>query len=338
MSNSNVQQSNRYRELDIAKGIAILSVVIVHIPSTYSIMPVGITWHLSTFFFVSGILEYLNKSTFSIKEYIMKKSQTLLKPYIILSIIYIVFNTIISLISGGKTHIFRNIYLFLSFIGIGTLWFLPTMFGALIVFYFILKKFRTVGIIVLQFVSVGLIFFSQIMCNKGYFGNLGFEIEDFALNQIVWLLQLIVVSGYISFGYFIGSLLKRLDSISNKNIVYLVLSVVLFTVNYAFYQYYIKNNLLYLKIENGLSFIICTVCGGLAVICLSKVLKNISFLKLFEYCGKNSIIIMTTHLEYRIIDLSIFLVTIIKWSALCNLLVFVITLIIELLICYFYSL
>ena len=66
------QGNKRKISLDIAKGIAILSVMMVHFPREYRLFSTGISYHVAIFFCVTGIL--LEKSVWS-KEKIPKKEK-----------------------------------------------------------------------------------------------------------------------------------------------------------------------------------------------------------------------------------------------------------------------
>lgn len=52
----NKRNNNRFEWIDIAKGTAILSVILVHFPKEFSPVTYGITWHIPVFFAVTGIL------------------------------------------------------------------------------------------------------------------------------------------------------------------------------------------------------------------------------------------------------------------------------------------
>ena len=50
-------KKDRIVEFDIAKGIAILGIMMAHIPSEYRLIRYGIAFHVVVFFAVAGILE-----------------------------------------------------------------------------------------------------------------------------------------------------------------------------------------------------------------------------------------------------------------------------------------
>lgn len=338
MMEKTLDKKVRFREYDIAKGIAILSVVIVHIPSEYSFMPFGISWHLSTFFLVSGILEYFLQKEYNLKLFFKKRLNSLIKPYIILSLLYILVYTVVGLITETPINIVRNLYLFVSFSGIGTLWFLPTFFIASVCFYFILHKFKNLGLILLEVLFIALSVLAQKLTQKGICGNLRLNFKGVFINAFVLLLQIFIVAGFIAIGYHFGLLIKKVEekfSLVFQNLFYSVLGIGFLIISCLLNKYYAGNDLHNLNIKNTAGFIVCTVLGGIAIIFISKVISKIKFFKLFEYCGINSLIIMTTHLEYHVIDLAILLVGMalpLIW--LSKFLIFILVVVIELILCF----
>ena len=127
----NICENQREKYLDIMKGIAILMVINVHFPKGTALFK-GITFHLSTFFVVAGILINKKKCKKSFKEFFINKVKSLLYPYLILSIIYIFLIDILI----KQDCVFEDILQTISFSGIGSLWFLPTLFIAENFIYF----------------------------------------------------------------------------------------------------------------------------------------------------------------------------------------------------------
>lgn len=135
----------RIEELDIAKGLAILGVIMVHIPIEWRLFSRGINFHLTVFFMVSGFFLWnRDNSSFSLLQSVSAKTKSLLYPYLMLSIVYCLFVMCIYLIApnAGIESIFQVIYRTIIGVGVGTLWFLPTLYGAIIVSMVIKERFR----------------------------------------------------------------------------------------------------------------------------------------------------------------------------------------------------
>ena len=84
--------------LDIARGIGIILVVLVHILADSSIKETIILFHMPLFFFLSGISTYyfLEKNkNISVKAYIYKRAKSILIPYLVFSLIFFVYWIII---------------------------------------------------------------------------------------------------------------------------------------------------------------------------------------------------------------------------------------------------
>ena len=67
-------KKERVVEYDIAKGIAILGVMMVHIPFEYRLIKYGIAFHIVVFFAITGILEDKHSTEVSLGNYIKKKT------------------------------------------------------------------------------------------------------------------------------------------------------------------------------------------------------------------------------------------------------------------------
>ena len=66
-------KKDRIVEFDIAKGIAILGIMMVHIPSEYRLIRYGIAFHVVVFFAVAGILEDRQATKLAFLKYVKKK-------------------------------------------------------------------------------------------------------------------------------------------------------------------------------------------------------------------------------------------------------------------------
>lgn len=148
-----LKENQRIEWLDTCKAIAILLVSFGHILGNvnennmtriFTLMCYSI--ELPMFFMIAGIQFRSNgtekKQT---KEYVFKRLQRIIYPYITFSFLYISFDAIIQvarLLGKKSTHIdvlYWDVIDTISFWGIGPLWFLATLFMAELLFYFIIK-------------------------------------------------------------------------------------------------------------------------------------------------------------------------------------------------------
>ena len=225
----NICENKREKYLDIMKGIAILMVINVHFPKSTALFK-GITFHLSTFFVVTGILINKKKCKKSFKEFFINKVKSLLYPYLILSIIYIFFIDILI----KQDYIFKDILQTISFSGIGSLWFLPTLFIAENFIYFLIKKFdnrfnKIIFSILILSLMVSYLLTTRNITGKFYYGKDNFFRNCF-YNYLILIMQSLIASGYIGLGYIFEAKFSNVKN--NKKILFIISSVILFIINY----------------------------------------------------------------------------------------------------------
>lgn len=166
-------EKKRVRYIDIAKLIAILFILLDHMQYHITVgnkfMTFRVIWlsfFLQIFFISAGITGNFNytNSLKNIKEYILKKFQTLLIPYILWC--FLLNNT-----GNHQINFFLGILLGnvdgLEYAGINSiLWFLPSFFGAYIFTFLVLwfcQKFHNKKILLLFFI-IGLLYLQKILC------------------------------------------------------------------------------------------------------------------------------------------------------------------------------
>lgn len=123
--------TQRRTDIDTARGILILCVVLGHVLSfeyflTGAIKRVIYTFHIPAFFVISGILLQPQRRTFP--EYLRRRAKRLLIPYVIFELAGGLLNM---LLSGGAVPFSDVLWGILTIrCQIGADWFLPTLFGA----------------------------------------------------------------------------------------------------------------------------------------------------------------------------------------------------------------
>lgn len=149
-------QMNRYDHIDIARGIAIILVVMGHSCSsnTGDLNRLILSFHMPLFFFLSGVFAKKIESKM-LWEVAKKKAKKLLIPQILLGITIIVLNGLPWLLKGNS---FLNFDLLSCFM----YWFLPILFICTIAFmlvnaYFNLNLLRN-KIVVLAIASILILF------------------------------------------------------------------------------------------------------------------------------------------------------------------------------------
>ena len=145
--------SSRSRTVDIARGIAMIAIVIGHL-GVHDINRVVFTFHLPIFFIITG---YYLKTDESFEAVVKKRFRTLIVPYFLTCAAVIIFAVIINILNTDN-------YLEPYFIkGIGAIWFLWATFWGVIFVKLILKAkspFRSVLVLIVFLVG----YFSRLIC------------------------------------------------------------------------------------------------------------------------------------------------------------------------------
>ena len=92
-----MERQKRLKYLDIARGIAMLCIIIGHLGNGI-INRVVFTFHVPVFFMITG---YFTTDKLSNKEFIKKKFRTLIVPYFITCLVIVLLATVIGLLKNG---------------------------------------------------------------------------------------------------------------------------------------------------------------------------------------------------------------------------------------------
>ncbi len=288
-------KKDRYLYLDIAKGIAIISVVLGHIILKYDINnPVCIflySFHLPIFFIITGILFALNpKSIFmDKKKFALKKIKSLIYPYITFSIVTIIYLFIKgdSLTSIVKIGI-NTIFLF----GYGPIWFLPTLLISEIMFYSFIKKDKKVKIISGVVIIVLMIILSNVLQLPFWQENI---INEFIYKFLNLIGRSLIAVLFIIGGYYFQ---KNRNKIPNNIIIYICILLI----NIYISQINGLIDIHYCMINNFILFIYIAFSTSISIlIILEKIAKKEKVLAFF---GKNSLIVMSTHYTFPFINVA----------------------------------
>lgn len=271
----------RDNSIDIAKGIGIFLMVVGHTTSNKIILQWIYSFHMPLFFFLSGVFHLQGKSY---KEFLEKKVKTLLVPYFFFSIVLFLFFLLVSKNIGFSVE--ENLSIKENFIGIflandmkgisqmswgGQLWFLPALFLIENIYYFFCKfkgKIRIVLVICCLIINLILNEFINI--------NIPWS----------WLTVLIAINFY-AFGHLFKDYILLKNKLKN---VYLIIFLGL---NLLTGYYNDKIDMYSNAYGNIFLFLISSYFG---IIFLIFFIKNfIKKLKIFEYIGKNSLVILAFH-------------------------------------------
>ena len=280
----------REKYIDIAKGIAIILVIMGHCEYTNETLLVWIySFHMPLFFMINGFFIKNSIKRLSLKEFTKKKSKTILIPYLVFSIplyiayiakTYIKYKTISRVEAIQK---FLGIFLVCRdsnfYIG---LWFLVSLFVSDILVYIILKnifnnkklkeknKNTVVACITIIMYTVGVIITTYI--KKRIF---------------IWNLDIApLCTSFILMGYLLSVINEKKDIISNK-----FLCIIMFFINaiFAYLNYKVcgKSDIYGSNLGNGFYYLLAAISGSIFTLQVSKFIgKN----KILETIGKHSLI------------------------------------------------
>lgn len=292
----------RIGSVDIAKGIAILSIVIGHI-GIYSSQGVELTqpwvfqFHVPVFFVIAG---YFLSDKLSIKDFIIQKARRLLLPYAAICLVIIAGVALIGACNGGNTWpatfaqtkdaVLAALYGCGSWYTptpfdiapIGAIWFLPALFFALII-----------GRVCLQI-------------KHGWLITVPLAIAALATARILWLPLSIQSSCVGSLYIALGVFLRKRDFLNRKPDWLLTLACVALFIVAGIYDFKISlaslltgGNILVALVVDASGSVLCLIACQFLDSLREKGLEKID--SFFEYFGKGSLTVLCVHL--LVIDL-----------------------------------
>lgn len=324
------QNNKRDLSLDIARGIAIILVVIGHstyIPPTINI---GIsTFHLPAFFVISGWLMFQKQEyTLPFKKIVTSKVRSIFIPYIWFSLFTLLVD-LLQVLRGKFTldlligHTIQTTILE----GYSVMWFLPVLFFAELVVLLLLKaahritKGKIIGSVLLYpllMICVLIAYFGYLAHAEhisflGYpsyadyavsFVNLdwkNFTLQNFLLREFRVFVKILIAAFFIITGYLAGSFIKNkvsntVNTLSSMKIrpAELVTGIFLLSINIIAAFHIQIMDLNFLNLPSVWVYLFLGTTGSLGLLLICRNLPNIALL---TYFGQNSLIIMCTHLS-----------------------------------------
>lgn len=262
--------------IDITKGFAILIMILSHSMGDENIIKTWISsFNMPLFFIISGFLSaHKHIEKYEIKNIVKNKLLKLMIPYVVFSICLTIFYCLLTYVSGGNILdcLYKNLKRIILLRGVDSLWFIPCLFIADIVFYLILIYF---GNRIAYLASI-LIYF---VCS-----NLGNNIA-FGFVEVLFRSGVAIV--FIAFGHMTYEYIKEKDFSYFSIIIINIINVFLFKFNGFVGLGAFRLNNIYL-------FLICGITGSLGIILLAKRLDDVN-LKLLKFLGINTMVILCTH-------------------------------------------
>lgn len=301
-----VGQVKRLDYIDFVKGIAIIAVTIGHVVGSYNL---GNSWlsfyvysfELSAFFIVSGYTSQSKLREYSFKEYLIKQAKSILYPYFMFSLAYLLLQMVIALRKGiGEViHTFWfDIAYTMTLQGLGALWFMPTFFFATILAFIVYKYFgknklsfnSIISILLLTVIGMVMSYLSE----KFYVWNDKSAIDYTLQKRMIWTAltfssRIIVCSSLI----LIGRVIYKSKDTCSRFLrggwsTCLLLCSLLFVGYITGVINYDVVDLHFSIIRNPLLFYVSAICTTCGLMILGTRVKS----HLINYLGKSSLIIM----------------------------------------------
>ena len=287
--------TNRTKYIDIARGIAILCIILGH-QGKYEISKIVFTFHVPIFFFITGY--FFNKKQ-DLAEFIKKRVKTLLVPYACTCVVTIILAVILELLRGGENVIKVALeWCYASLYGagdsytepfyikqIGALWFLLATFWGSVFFRIALNMKKHVRII-----------FILSLFTLGYWTSV----------HLFWFPFSIQAGCCATLFIYVGYLVKKSKDVYHhlpkeaKALGTILAAAVWFDFMKNFQSFW----LVHCDIGRGIIDIIGCICASYMVILISKGIERVSKLlsNFLSFLGKYSLIVLCIH----ILELNLF--------------------------------
>lgn len=300
-------EKKRYEYLDMAKGIGIILVVLGHIVYTEPHIMVWISsFHMPLFFVVAGVIMALSGGEISdLRFEIGKRAKGLLVPYLWFSLIDFILDIGNVLLGKIDVHTFVvNIISSVTFYGKSVLWFLVALFLAQVYFLFLRRYLKNylviIGVVVIAAISYG----GKLLLEEAYKANENILAITSAVNFGRTFVRAGITLPFLAAGFYIWLLvdiiLKRVNAekIKFKRLIGLFIGVALLAVNIicAMANWSVDTNNLILG--NPALYYVGGIMGSFAVVIICK---NLPVIRIITYFGRNSLVVMATHLDCYIL-------------------------------------
>ncbi len=276
--------NKRERYLDIAKGCGILSIVLLHFlpfecigsPRTY----MGL-YMITIFYVIAGWIDAMRSTSVSTKDLIKKRWKQLGVPYVAWTIIILLFDCVLCLFGHlDSIIIVREIYKAVVLRGIGTLWFLPALFGGELLWN-VVKKQKNIWLVI-RLIGVTLFY------NEFYYYMFGSKTDT--LSRIIeapfhTINNILNAFLFIAGGYLLCILYKRYENTCN-HFIWGVLGAVICLFMY-WWTYYVHIPII------GAKMVSLFVPFG--IILISKLIQESRHLNYLNFWGIHSLGLMVTH-------------------------------------------
>lgn len=306
----------RIAYLDIARGIGMILVVMGHVEYVNGTLRQFISaFHMPLFFLISGILIWeRQEEKRSIGELVKRKLRSIMLPYAVFSVLsFVIEGSRIAIKQLDEWDIvFRQLYQSLCLQGVSTLWFLSALFMSELLFIGIRKKTKNSWTITIISVIVIVVAVLNRLEKSFYLSHEEILAWGLLHDVLSMLLRNVFCAGFVGAGYYIAKwLLPKLNKtwlVFGVMIVAGLVACLVIPINWGV-------DLRYMNLGKLPLFLAGAIAGTMTILLFSKLLEEVpvKLLKLpLEYYGRNSLIVMVTHMDFRVLYCSIRLISVIQ--------------------------
>lgn len=301
MNNPNIKQAEnepkRENWIDCVKGIAILLIIWGHTQNSPSALNTWVqNFRVAIFLVVSGYLFAKRGKTIASYSQTVKK---MLKPYICFSILAIICNAVYLFhfhLPIGKDALI-GLYKTISLYGISALWYLPSYtLATLIVLKTKTRLDRCIISVLGILISIAYNFFYLVFV---WNSETCFSLFYYPTAAII---RGCACASIISIGYEVYYLFENAKK--HQIILLSILSITISVVFSSFNTYANFSEVNYFP--HPLLLYLCFISGSFGFVSLFYVLSKFSgYLRLLQFCGRHSLILLVTHTTFKLDYISV---------------------------------
>lgn len=304
----------RYVELDLAKGAGILLVITGHIQYiSENFRNFIVAFHIPLFFIIAGMLIRIQEEDKkSLAKTVIKKTRSILQPYFIFSLIFIIAQYIAYRIGSSMTLelVKENIYLTVIFFGMSVLWFLGALFAGEMAFLIVIKSCKR------KWTPFVLVLWAVLSCAANrylqYYSGVYGE-RPYLMYFCMMIIRIGIVAFFIGFGFYFWKIWQKMKvapfwSFLEGGVLCLAATGWISRVNGG-------TDLHYLIFHHETLYFAGAILGSTGVVGIAYGIKGLmkypvlkQLLKVLEFYGKNSLIVMMTHVDTYLMYASTILV------------------------------
>lgn len=280
--------SQRIEFVDLAKGICISLVVLLHVFGDLSggVIQLMNLFRMPLYFVLSGLFFKTYDGLFL---FFKKKTNKLLIPFFFTYIFVVLPTTFFLNIFEGKTTTLSNLFLGgygkLN-LGIdGAIWFLLCLFTVNIYFYliFLMTNKNVVGIT-----------FLSIIC-----GLSGYAMNYYGFYLPMWMDSALTAMPFFLFGYMLRSYSDFLYGLfSKQDVLFAIVSLVVLVSVFVYDEWQGKNTIIYGENTYDISIFSLYIGGAFGTYFVLMIAKYLRHLPIISYIGRYSVVVLLTHLLY----------------------------------------